>query len=451
MSAERATATVLIGAITMVTHAGCSSQASPTIAPPGTCELAYGAAGSADPLDRHHEERLACKFTTGSRTSETVAPSLPVLPIEHVVTLTLENRSFDHMLSDLTTAGFDGVNVAPAGVTNPDGSRGQNVSRSLASSFCIDSSIGHEWGDVHLQLNHGRLDGFVAASNPQAMSFYSKEDLPVLYGIAGQFAISDHHFSSVPGPTWPNRLFLLAATSCGYAEGGNTNIDIIVRCGLKAPNLTQSMDAIGARYAFYNEGGPASVEAAFGVSPVLPRSIARFVSDAASGSLPQVSFVAGSAGQLSTEDDDHPPANVLLGESFLYTIVHAVGTSPKWSKTVLFVTFDEHGGFYDHVLPPHACDPSPDALRDYQFDQYGFRVPLVVVSPYARHHYVSHFDTDHTSITRFVEHWLGLGALTKRDANAWPMLDMFDFTAPVADAPTVTPPRASTTTVTCTR
>jgi phospholipase C len=103
-------------------------------------------------------------------------------------------------------------------------------------------------------------------------------------------------------------------------------------------------------------------------------------------------------------------------------------TGPLWEKSALIVTFDEHGGYYDHVRPPRACPPEQERVRrDYAFDQYGFRVPLLVISPWARAGYVSRYDTDHTSILRFIEHWQNLPALTPRDANAWPLLDLFDF------------------------
>jgi phospholipase C len=107
-----------------------------------------------------------------------------------------------------------------------------------------------------------------------------------------------------------------------------------------------------------------------------------------------------------------------------------------WKKTVLFITYDEHGGLYDHVPPPPACEPDGEVTPDYKFDRFGIRVPTMVISPFAKASYVSHLVADHTSITRFIENRFDLPAMTRRDANAWPLLDMFDFEKP----PFVTPP-----------
>jgi len=122
----------------------------------------------------------------------------------------------------------------------------------------------------------------------------------------------------------------------------------------------------------------------------------------------------------------------------MYEIVSALMSNPEtWKSSALFITYDEHGGYYDHVVPPRACDPGgPDFKRaDYAFNRYGIRVPLIVVSPFAKAHYVSKYVTDHTSILRFIQGWKNLGALTFRDANAWPLLDIFDFTNVPADPP----------------
>jgi phospholipase C len=118
------------------------------------------------------------------------------------------------------------------------------------------------------------------------------------------------------------------------------------------------------------------------------------------------------------------------GQKFVYDIVNAVITRPVFAHTVMFLTWDENGGFYDHVPPPRACDPTVQGDQvnaEFQFDNYGFRVPLIVISPFAKQGYVSHYLADHTSLVRFVEHWQNKGAMTARDANAWPLLDMFDF------------------------
>jgi phospholipase C len=183
-------------------------------------------------------------------------------------------------------------------------------------------------------------------------------------------------------------------------------------------------------------------------------SFADFKTAAAAGTLPAVSFVdptlaiVGGGG----EGDEHPPGDIQLGQKFVSDVVQAVQSSPEWAHTALFITHDEHGGFYDHVAPPKAC--SPDSIAPILvagdttaggFDSYGVRVVLIAVSPYAKKAYVGHHVYDHTSITRFIEAKFKLPALTARDANADPLTDLFDFskptfaTPPALDAPTIDP------------
>lgn len=413
-------------------------------------------------FDEHAHERAQCTaFTTGATTAKTIGVSAPdASAVEHVVVVMLENRSFDHMLSDLPSVGVtDLASQVDPNVTNPQASPEGPVPRTVAAdytgpgtpfgAYCIPNGIKHEWGDVHLQLNAGKMDGFVAASNPQAMVYYTHDDLPVLYSLAANFAISDRHFSSLLGPTWPNRLFFFTGQSCGYAEGSDTNPEVTLDCGATAPNLVKAVHDAHHTFEFYDDSGPASVATGLLISG-FPHTFEKFKADILASTLPDVSFVGASTGELTApeETDGHPPSNILLTDRFLSDVMVALTANKAvWSKTVLFITFDEHGGFYDHVRPPPACDPLGDetkSLRDYAFDQYGFRVPLLVVSPFVRPGYVSHIDTDHTSITRFIEHWLHLGALGPRDANAWPFLDMFDFDHPRTALPKLAKPAGAT-------
>ncbi|HXM54164.1 MAG TPA: alkaline phosphatase family protein, partial [Candidatus Dormibacteraeota bacterium] len=151
-------------------------------------------------------------------------------------------------------------------------------------------------------------------------------------------------------------------------------------------------------------------------------------------------------GDKNTESDEHPPANIQVGQQFVSGVVNALFKSPDWPSSALFLTWDEHGGFFDHVAPPPAVAPDDvapmlgpgDTVAG--FDRYGVRVPAVVVSPFARPHFVSHDVFDHTSILRFVEARFGLPALTRRDAAADPMSDLFDFRRPALLQPPHLPP-----------
>jgi phospholipase C len=184
--------------------------------------------------------------------------------------------------------------------------------------------------------------------------------------------------------------------------------------------------------------------AAVSVGKVVP--IDQFAQDAASGMLPQVAFIdpqllVGKATQTS----EHPPADVQIGQKFVYDQVKALLASPAWRTSAMFITYDENGGLYDHVAPPTACAPNdtpPSMGADLGgFDHYGFRVPVYVLSPFAKKHFVSHVVHSHTSILRFIEAKFDLPALTNRDANSDAMLDMFDFdNPPFVTAPTFAEP-----------
>ena len=166
------------------------------------------------------------------------------------------------------------------------------------------------------------------------------------------------------------------------------------------------------------------------------KSVQQFMNDLAAGTLPAVVFIDAPSDLSPPEKDEHPPADVQAGEAWTRAVYDATVKSPLWPKTVLFFTYDEAGGFGDHVPPPASCAPSADQA---EFTQLGVRVPLVAVSPYARRHFVSHAVHQHTSILRFIEALHDLPALTARDANSDALFDLFDFgcaaTAPLGDAP----------------
>jgi len=204
------------------------------------------------------------------------------------------------------------------------------------------------------------------------------------------------------------------------------------------------LNSAGVSWADYNAGGltgttmnlyPAS-DLVFGSNA---KPIAQFFSDAAAGNLPSFSLLDPDYGKQSQED----PQNIVVGESFLASAVHAIGSSPAWLKTILIVTYDEHGGYYDHVPPPVALAPDGvgPVLRSGEstydgYARYGFRVPSIVVSPYAKRQHVSHVVYDHTSILAFLERKWNLPAMTHRDANANDLTDFLDLNAMAAKRPT---------------
>jgi phospholipase C len=183
------------------------------------------------------------------------------------------------------------------------------------------------------------------------------------------------------------------------------------------------------------------------------------MNDAQAGQLPQVAFIDANIGETISGpgvadqlNDEHPPGDIQVGQKFTSDVVQALFASPQWKSSVLFLTYDEHGGIYDHLPPPPACAPddrapvftnSEDAQYPGGFDRYGIRVPFTAVSPYTKKGYVSHHVYDHTSMTRFIEAKFKLPALTARDANADALMDFFDFQNP----PFMTPPQIAPATV----
>jgi phospholipase C len=292
------------------------------------------------------------------------------------------------------------------------------------------------------------MDGFttenVDPTDPtgsRAMGYFDRQTLPFYYDTANQFAVADRYFASVPGPTFPNRFYLLAGSSFGYISNVIQTYD--------EKTIFESLENAGVSWKIYMAS--IQVELLFKFVQDHPGHvfpISQYYTDAAAGNLPQVTFLESDPlGSVNSESDEHPPANVQVGQKFTHDAMDALVHSPNWSSSAFFLTYDEHGGYYDHVAPPAAVPPDniPPMVRPgdpfNQFNLLGVRVPTTVVSPYAKSHYVSHTVFDHTSILKFIETRFGLAPLTARDAAANNMTDMFDFShisnpSPVlADAP----------------
>jgi phospholipase C len=256
----------------------------------------------------------------------------------------------------------------------------------------------------------------------------------------------------VPGPTYPNRFYLAAATSFGHIQN-----DPPPAGGWPQPTIFGRLTAAGVSWKVYSALFPtvsffADVQAHR--ENLLP--IERYYADAKAGTLPQVAFVEPKyIAPVSQESDEHPPANIQVGQNFTAGVVNALMASPNWSSSAFLLTYDEHGGFYDHVAPPRA--PKPDNIApmlkpgdvNVPFDQYGVRVPFVVVSPFSKPHFVSHRVSDHTSILKLIELRFGLQPLTERDEHANGLLEYFDFAhprftnAPPLPAATIDPAKAA--------
>jgi phospholipase C len=377
-----------------------------------------------------------------------LAAGTDTLPeIEHIIVLMMENHSFDDHLGmlgrgDGLTAGHDGKPIN----YNPDPAGGYVRSFHNPNTYgYADNHTTQSWNASHLSWDHGTNMGFVGACGPAAMGYWTGEDLPFYYSLARQFPIADRYFCSVMAQTYPNRRFLIAGTALGDVSTNATGIS-----PKDAPNGTifDRLDAHGITWKDYYPDAPS-------VALFLPEwtenqkdgrvvHIDQFMTDAASGNLPHVALVDPYT-NFSEENGD-----ISVGEAYAARIIDAVLHSPAWSKTALIWTYDEHGGWYDHVPPVPAVRPDnvppeitvpPDQPGAY--DYTGFRVPMAMISPWAKKDYVSHVVHDHTSILKFIETKWNLPALTYRDANASNLHDFFDFgasRAPFAEPPTLAKP-----------
>ena len=379
--------------------------------------------------------------------------------IRHIVVLMQENRSADTYLGQLHTV-QPAYEAEPAtGNPNPIGPG--TIVPFHKTMLCESSDLNHSWNGEHQAWDHGAMDGFTAAndstsanadpSDPtgsRTMGYYTAADLPYYYSLYNTFATGDRYFQPTLGPTFPNRFYFLAGTSFGHITndapppGGFPNKTIFELLGNAHVSwkIYDSQVAFGSLFSYVQQHAK---------DHVFP--ISQYYLDAQNGKLPSVSFVGPIflAGK-NTETDEHPPSDVQVGQRFAYGVVTALEQSRDWTHSALFLTYDENGGFYDHVAPPAAV--APDGIAPMLkpgdtvagFNQLGPRVPVVVVSPFAKAHYVSHVVHDHTSITRFIETRFNLPALTARDAAADPMLEFFDF----PNAPFMNPPSFAAPTVT---
>lgn len=491
--------------------------------------------------------------------------------VKHIIVIMQENHSFDNYFGVLPYAPDSPYHAGPCGrfdhscvdglscsvngsgqlaCTNSNvDDDGSMVTSFHSQNYCPGPDLDHGWDASHREANlahpnatllYSPNDGFVivndqteqidtteSPTDDDTMSYYNQGDLPFYYSLAKTFAISDRYFSSVIGPTFPNRAYELAATSFGHIVTGTetyppgylqtgfsagykpitgTIFDLLDSAGVTWMNYYQDLPMSAV---FRGTGLPFLAAHARPVAGTSPFGGESFLQAAADGTLPEVSFVDPSflPDQVINghvyETDEHPPFDIRAGQYMTSLVINAVRNGPNWKDSVIFLTYDEHGGFYDHVRPPVARQGlarSPDGIDPGQcadasnpptseqpgggqqcaesqaaaaqlcpdftstgpypwycanFHQLGFRVPFVVVSPFAKPHYVSHTVGDHTSILAFIEtRYMPTGSgvlgvtgheyLTLRDKYANPLLNMFDFAhAPSLNAtiPSAPPPQ----------
>ncbi len=339
--------------------------------------------------------------------------------VENIVVVMMENRSFDHFFGALkrdaayasraTVAGSTGAETNPA-PTGP-------AVKAFKATTYTHADPPHSFVASHAQFNGGKNDQFVVAhegpNQKDVMAYYDRSQIPFYYWLADNYTICDHWYASVMGPTWPNRFYLHAGTS---TEKKN-NTPILA----KAPvTVWEHMKTAGKTATNYYAGKSGFFASAFptkiaaGVNPM--KKIDAFFAAAKAGTLPSLSYIDPDYGV----SDDHPARDIRLGQAFVASVYKALAASPQWSKTLLIITYDEHGGFFDHVPPTKAPDDDPD------FQQFGFRVPTIIVGPTVKRGFVSSTAYDHTSVLATLGARFGLKPFTSRSTKANPITDVFD-------------------------
>jgi phospholipase C len=395
-------------------------------------------------------------------------PKLPagtdtIPQVEHIVVLMMENHSYDNRLGMLFRPGADGFRIGRNGLptaANPYPNGQVQHAFRMPTTCQLSARPSQEWTASHNAYDNGRMDGFVSTPidpltteivGGVAMGYWQAEDQPFYYSLYRHFPIADRYFCSVLGQTFPNRRYLLAATSIGQIDDTTPALTDYPANG----TIFDELDKHGITWKNYTSSAvPTSSSLALFPQLYLKNATTKivldteFFTDAAAGTLPNYCLVEPDYGHQSEEN----PQNIAVGEEFAASVVNAVINGPAWDRTALLLTYDEHGGYYDHVPPPAAIPPDsigPDLVPGENgfdgFARYGFRVPFALVSPWARKDFVSHDVYDHTSILKLVETKWNLPALTYRDANAAPMLDLLDLRRPsFATPPKLAQPLAVT-------
>jgi phospholipase C len=334
----------------------------------------------------------------GAGGSGGLSPSELLAPIETIVVLCMENRSFDHYFGALRLVegrAVDGLTGLESNLT----SAGAPISPFGLLDFTVESPP-HEWEDAHEQWNNGLNDGFVKAhagsAEREVMGYHVREQLRALYAIADGSAICERWFCSLLGPTWPNRFYLHGATSNGTM--GNTPVtgftsvfDLLDDAGLSNQNFYHDLPWCTGGYL--KLGGLSGIES--------------FFDRAAAGTLPAFSIIDP---QFFGDgaNDDHPDHDIQLGQALIAAVYNALAYGPHWGKCLLVITYDEHGGFYDHVPPPRTTDERPD------FAQLGFRVPSIVAGPFVGQGALISNQLEHVSVIKTLVTRFGLPSLNAR-------------------------------------
>ncbi len=310
-------------------------------------------------------------------------------PIQHIIIDLQENRSFDHYYGLAPFAGQFGI---PAGYSQPDGAGGSVAPYHFTSLSTPD--IGHSWTATHREWNGGAMDGFFTTDGINAMGFYTAQDLPFYYSLHDTSTLCVNYFCSLLGPTWPNRFYTAAGTSGGITTNGIWGYGVF-----DYPTILDLLDAANVSWKVYNVGMD-SVPFGntdnvfvfwdrFANDQRAHRPKQEFFQDLKQDTLPNVSWIIPS---FARGWDEHPPADVSVGMGIVQELVDGLRNSSSFASSAYIHTYDEAGGYFDHVAPP-------------QVDAYGLgiRVPTWIISPFAKPGHLEPTVYEHTSTLKFIE------------------------------------------------
>ena len=327
------------------------------------------------------------------------------MPIKHVVVIVKENHTFDNYFG--TYPGANGLNthIAIPVVNGTD----KLVKPYHLYTTSPPANVCNGVNCSRIAYDKGKMDGFVYAENSDIpLGYFDSTDIPYYWDYASQFVLLDNYFTSVMGDSLPNHLYLLAGQSGAIYNDSPFESHVTVNI----PTIADDLDAKHISWKYYHGYFEPtqyieSFKAQSKLANVVPEK--QFLSDIANNALPSVVWI-------NPAQSEHPPQDVKEGEKNTVSLVNEIMQSDYWNSTAIFITWDDWGGWYDHVPPP-------------QVDKfgYGFRAPLLIISPYAKQGFVDHTLSDHTSILKFIETLFSLSPLAERDAKANDLMEAFDF------------------------
>ncbi len=349
-------------------------------------------------------------------------------PIKHLVIIMMENHSFDNLFG--TYGRLQNGSMAP-NLTVPYNLLVHNSAQNLTavSNGTFKTGDPYEgYFNYHADWNNGSMNGFLNNSGPNSLRYFTSSQMGLEWYFAHQYSIADMYFSSTLSETLPNRLYSLAGFSPVKADQ------------LTPPpyvpydqTIFNEMDSYGVSWAYYLKTpvlGNYPLDFISGMSSHLSNigTWGNFYNSVQNGTLPQVSWISPISG-AAYGYSQHPPYNMLAGEIWMFYFIHLIMESRYWSNTAIMVTYDEGGGYYDQVAPPKVDG-----------HQLGFRVPFILISPYAKENYVSNTIMSHTSILGFIDYNWNMPALNPLVSDSNLMLDMFNFNRPYATGTAIRPP-----------